>query len=92
MKDNNDNLLNAELVITLPDPYGHQLAYKKRLRMTIGVLVQIISQAKHLIVISAPYINKDQLSGCAPISQAITSALERDVKVMIISTEHSIER
>ena len=40
-----------EFVITVPEPFGAELAYKTRARTTLGVLTQRIAGARQKIVL-----------------------------------------
>lgn len=51
-----DTTPRVEFVITAPAPYGAEMAYRARARMTLGVLTQLIAQAERYVVIAAPFI------------------------------------
>lgn len=89
MKQTPDN--STELVITAPPPFGAELAYRTKSRMTLGVLTELMAQAREHVVIAAPFLQAGQgLSGTGPLSAALRAALQRQVRVDILSTGESL--
>lgn len=76
----------AELVITAPEPYGAELAYKTRARLTLGVLTQLVAQAKQSLVIASPFIQSGKGLDFGPLADAMQGALKRGILVDIVST------
>ena len=81
----------AQLVITVPAPYGADLAYRARMRITIGVLTQLIAHSQHELVIAAPFLQRDQGLNRPPLSDALDAALARHVHIHIASTGASLQ-
>lgn len=81
-----DTTAGAEFVITAPEPYGAELAYRARARSTLGVLTQLIAQAERQLVISAPYIQSREGVDAGPLADALRAALQRGVNVDVVST------
>lgn len=81
-----DTALNAEFVITAPESYGAELAYRARARTTIGVLTQLIAQAERSLVIAAPFIQSGEGMDTSPLADALRAALQRGVNVDVVST------
>lgn len=81
----------VQLVMTVPDQHNARLVYQFGCRTTLGVLVQLIAQAQHRIIISAPYIqtNHDNINNI--IFDALRSALLRGVSVDFLSTKSCLE-
>jgi len=80
----------VEFVITAPEPYGAQLAYRARARMTLGVLTQLVSQAQQSLVIAAPFLQPSEALDRGPLAEALQSALRRGVAVDVVSTGSSL--
>jgi phosphatidylserine/phosphatidylglycerophosphate/cardiolipin synthase-like enzyme len=92
MNSNRQTQMQAsEFVITAPDPYGAQLAYRARARTTLGVLTQLVAQATHSLVIAAPFIQPSKGLETGPLADALHSALRRKVAVDIVSTGESLQ-
>jgi phosphatidylserine/phosphatidylglycerophosphate/cardiolipin synthase-like enzyme len=87
----NDDQEQSEFVITVPTQYGHDLAYRAKARMTLGVLVQLAAQSKNYFVISSPFITSpnDERSNILDIS--IFNALQRGVNISVVSTGNGLE-
>ena len=83
---NESNASQVEFVITAPEPYSAQLAYRARARMTLGVLIQLISQARRFLVIAAPFFQPVEILESGPLAESLHAALRRGVNVDIIST------
>ena len=82
---------SIELVITAPEPHGALLAYKTRCRTTLGVLSQLLAQAKHRVIIAVPFIQTGHGIGDGVLSDALQSALRRGVIVDVVSTGSSLQ-
>jgi len=80
----------VELVMTVPEPHGALLAYQARCRTTLGVLAQLLAQAKRRIIISAPFIQPSQKLAVGILADAVRSALRRGVCVDFLSTGPSL--
>lgn len=87
----NDGDPVVELVITAPEPYGLELAYKTRCRITVGVLTTLIAQAQRYVVISAPFIQVGYGLSDGPLANALWAALKRGVDVDIASTGQGLQ-
>jgi phosphatidylserine/phosphatidylglycerophosphate/cardiolipin synthase-like enzyme len=83
-------LNEIEFTITAPDQTAPLIAYENRVRLTHGVLIDIIVLANEYIVFSSPYL-KDFGSSNIYIHTAILAALKRGVKLHIITTESSLQ-
>lgn len=59
--------------------------------MTVGVLTQLIAQARHELVIAAPFLQRDQGLSRPPLSDALDAALSRHVHIHIASTAASLQ-
>jgi phosphatidylserine/phosphatidylglycerophosphate/cardiolipin synthase-like enzyme len=81
----------AEFVITAPEPYGAALAYRTKARLTLGVLTQLIAQARQSLVIAAPFIQPNSGLDSGPLADALRGALQRGVMVDIVSTGSSLQ-
>jgi phosphatidylserine/phosphatidylglycerophosphate/cardiolipin synthase-like enzyme len=76
----------TEFVITVPEPYSSELAYRARARTSLGALAQLIAQAKRHLVIAAPFIQSGEAIDAGPLADALRAALQRGVNVDIVST------
>jgi len=81
-----DTTPNTEFVITVPELYGSELAYRARARSTLGVLTQLIAQAKRNLVIAAPFIQSGEGVDTGPLADALRAALQRGVNIDVVST------
>jgi phosphatidylserine/phosphatidylglycerophosphate/cardiolipin synthase-like enzyme len=81
---------DLELVVTLPEAVGDQIANEFGLRTTLGVLVELLAGAKGHVIVGAPFIQGDAALHAEPLASAFRSALERGVRVDIISTGASL--
>jgi len=81
----------VEFVITAPEPYGAELAYKTRARLTLGVLTQLVAQARQSLVIASPFIQPASGLDRGPLADALRSALRRKVNVDIVSTGSGLQ-
>lgn len=80
----------AQLVITAPEPYGAELASRMRCRMTLGVLTQLMAEAKSKIVIAAPFLQLGHGLSGGPLADALRAALKRGVDVDVVSTARGL--
>jgi len=81
---------SVELVMTVPEPHGTLLAYHARCRTTLGVLAQLLAQAKRRVIIGAPFIQSSQELADGVVADAVQSALRRGVCVDFLSTGPSL--
>lgn len=81
---------DAELVITAPAEAGAHLAHYARCRMTLGVLTELVVQSERRVVISSPFIQQGSGIHEGPLAEAIKYALNRHVRVEIVSTGKSL--
>ena len=82
---------NAEFVITAPEPYGAELAYRTRARLTLDALTQLIAQAKQSLVVASPFIQPNSGLDSGPLADALRGALRRGVMVDIVSTGSGLQ-
>lgn len=80
-----------EFVITVPEPFGAELAYKTRARTTLGVLTQLIAGARQKIVLAAPFIQVERSLIGGPLAEALQAALLRGVRIDVVSTGQSLQ-
>lgn len=83
--------MKPEFVITIPPDYDSQLAKKVGARITLGVIIQLIAQAKKYLIISAPFIQRAVSEDNYDFSIALTCAQERGVNISILSTSAGLE-
>jgi len=76
----------VQLVITAPEPYGAALAHRMRCRMTLGVLTQLLAQAKRYVVIAAPFMQAGYGLSSGTLADALQAALQRGVNVDVAGT------
>jgi phosphatidylserine/phosphatidylglycerophosphate/cardiolipin synthase-like enzyme len=81
----------VQLVITAPEPYGAALAYRMRCRMTLGVLTQLLAQAKKYVVIAAPFMQAGYGLSRGALADALRAALQRGVNIDVVSTGRSLQ-
>ena len=82
---------SIEFVITIPEPFGAELAYKTRTRTTLGVLTQLTASARQRIVLAAPFIQVEGSLIQGPLAEALQAVLRRGVQVDIVSTAQSLQ-
>lgn len=82
---------SVEFVITIPEPFGAELAYKTRARTTLGVLTQLIAGARQKIVLAAPFIQVERSLIEGPLAEALQAALLRGIRIDIVSTGQSLQ-
>lgn len=80
----------VELVLTLPQSIGPEMAYLARARTTLGALTQMVALAQHELVMAAPYI-KGGIVGEGILQDALQHAVEkRYVELNIVTTSESL--
>jgi phosphatidylserine/phosphatidylglycerophosphate/cardiolipin synthase-like enzyme len=84
MSEDSDKIV--EIVITAPEPFGSALAYCTQCRTTMGVLMQLIVQAKNRIVIAAPFIQAEYGKPAEVIRTALAQVTAGGVSLQIISS------
>ena len=82
---------SVEFVITIPEPFGAELAYKTRARTTLGVLTQLIAGARQKIILAAPFIQAERSLTEGSLAEALQAALLRGVRLDIVSTGQSLQ-
>lgn len=81
----------VELVLTLPQSFGPEMAYLVHARTTLGALTQMVAQAQHELVMAAPYI-KGEILGQGILQNALQHAVEkRHVELNIVTTGESLD-
>ena len=83
---------SATFVITLPEEYRAEFAYRANARTTHGVLVQLIAEARHSLVLAAPYMEASALLDDANLATALCGALERGIYIALVSTCESLRK
>ena len=83
---------SATFVITLPEEYRAELAYRANARTTHGVLVQLIAEAHHSLVLAAPYMEASALLEDTNLATALCGALERGIHIDLVSTCESLRK
>lgn len=78
-------------VLTLPEAYRAELAYRAKARTTHGVLVQLIAEARKSLVLAAPYLRASALLDDTNLKTALRGALERGVQVDMVSIQQSLQ-
>lgn len=85
-----DSHSTASLVITAPEPYAGELAYATRARQTLGVLTSLIAEANKNVVLTAPFVQLEAVLEIGVLSDAIRSALSRDVMIEMMTTRENV--
>lgn len=81
----------VELVLTLPQSLGPEMAYLAHARTTLGALTQMVAQTQHELVMAAPYITGD-IFGQGILQNALQHAVEkRHVELSIVTTGESLD-
>ena len=81
----------VEIVLTLPQSLGPEMAYLARARTTLGALTQMIAQARLELVMAAPYI-KGEIFDQGILQSALQHAVEkRHVELSIVTTGESLD-
>lgn len=81
----------TELVLSVPEPWGAELAFATGARLTLGVLTELLREAKEQVVLSAPYIGQSAGLVGPELSAACRGALKRDVSLAVLSTGEGLE-
>lgn len=76
----------AELVITVPEPFGASFAQETGTRTTLGVLIQLVVEAQRQVVLAAPFLQEGHGLSDPRLNDALRSALQRKVTVNVVST------
>lgn len=79
-----------QLVLTPPPEYGDELSHKFSTRTTLGVIIQLLSNANEQLTIVSPFFSSQSFKKPNPVKEAITSALERNVNIVLISNKKGI--
>lgn len=77
---------SVQLVITPPGIFGAAFAERFQFRMTLGVLTQLLVEARRLVIITAPFLQSGYGLSGGSIASAAQAALKRGVNVNIMST------
>lgn len=88
------NFPEVEFAITAPEDLGPNVAFTTRARTTLGAITTVVATSFRRLVLSAPFIQPNEVLNAEPLSSAISAALERGVQVEIASTLqglHSIQ-
>lgn len=81
----------VELVLTVPQSLGPEMAYLAHARTTLGALTQMVAQTQHELVMAAPYIKGD-IFGQGILQNALQYAVEnRHVQLSIVTTGESLD-
>ncbi|MEW6082267.1 MAG: phospholipase D family protein [Bacillota bacterium] len=82
--------LVVEVVVTVPEPFGAELASRIGARTTLGVLTELLASARKHVVIAAPFIQGAEGLQAGPLGMALMAALKRGVNVDLITTGTSL--
>ena len=82
---------SVQLVITPPGIFGAAFAERFQLRMTQGVLTQLLAEACQRVIISAPFLQSGYGLDSGSIADATQAALGRGVNVDVLSTRRSLD-
>lgn len=80
----------VQLVITPPGIFGAAFAERFQFRMTLGVLTQLLVEAKRRVIITAPFLQYGYGLSSGSIADATKAALQRGVNVEVMSTGRSL--
>jgi phosphatidylserine/phosphatidylglycerophosphate/cardiolipin synthase-like enzyme len=81
----------VQLVITAPEPYGAALAHRMKCRMTLGVLTQLLAQARRYVIVAAPFMQAGYGLSSGTLADALQAALRRGVNVDVVGTGQSLQ-
>jgi hypothetical protein len=84
------NNSTAELVITIPEPFGASFAQETGTRTTLGVLIQLLVQGQRRVVLAAPFLQEDRGLSDPRLDAAMQATLGRKVVVNVVSTAASL--
>ena len=87
-----NNADTVQLVVTPPGPFGSTLIRRMGARTTYGVLIEIVTQADRSLFLSTPFIFISSDTAVGPLAMALNQAVERSVRIDIVSTLESIDR
>lgn len=80
----------VELVLTVPQTLGSEMAYLAQARTTLGALTQMVAQAQNELVMAAPYI-KGEIFGQGILYTALQHAVDkRKVELNIVTTGENL--
>jgi phosphatidylserine/phosphatidylglycerophosphate/cardiolipin synthase-like enzyme len=82
---------DTQLVITVPDPDGSQIAHDVKARTTLGVLTTLIAQSQKTLVLAAPFFQQNEGLNQEPLAGALIGALKRGVIVDFASTKAGLD-
>jgi phosphatidylserine/phosphatidylglycerophosphate/cardiolipin synthase-like enzyme len=82
--------MDVEVVVTVPAPFGNELASRHGVRTTLGVLTELLASARQHAIISAPFIQGAEGLKAGPLGAALVGALRRSVRVDLITTGASL--
>lgn len=80
-----DSNNTVEIVITAPEAFGLALAYSTQCRTTMGVLMQLVVQARKRILIAAPFIQAEYGKSAEILRTALSQAAAGGITLQIIS-------
>ena len=81
----------VEIVLTLPQSLGPEMAYLARARTTLGALTQMVAQSQNELVMASPYM-KGEIFGQGILQNALKYAVEkRHVELSIITAGESLK-
>lgn len=81
----------VELVLTVPQSLGSEMAYLAHARTTLGALTQMVAQTQQELVMAAPYIKGD-IFGQGILQNALRHAVEkRRIQLSIVTTGESLD-
>ncbi len=83
---------STELVLTVPENVGVDAGTGFRARSTLGVLVELVSQAQKGVILGAPFVQEHEALLRGPVGLAIEGALGRGVKFDLITTDQTLLR
>jgi len=86
-----DRTSAVEIVITAPEAFGTALAYCTQCRTTMGVLMQLVVQARERILIAAPFIQADYGKPAEVLRTALAQAAAGGVVLQIISAGSGLQ-
>ena len=78
-----DDRNDVDLVITAPEEFGAALAHATGCRTTVGVLMQLVSQASRRIMIAAPFVQAEYGKPAELIKCALLEAAERNGLILM---------
>lgn len=82
---------SVQLVVTPPGVFGAAFAERFQFRMTLGVLTQLLAEARLQAILSAPFLQYGYGLSSGSIAEAAQAALRRGVNIDILSTKRSLD-